>query len=66
MSLANGKGVAWQRRGTVQDPCPAAGAQPYFDYIDVKRTSQTTSQEQEGNYFCLRSSRFQLIGIDTD
>jgi hypothetical protein len=43
-----------------------AGAQPYFDYIDLKRTSQPTAQEQEGSYFCLRSSRFQLVGIDTD
>ncbi len=43
-----------------------SGSQPYFDYVDAKRSAHPESQEQEGSYFCLRSSRFQLIGIDTD
>jgi hypothetical protein len=37
---------------------------PYFQYID-KRGSRD-NQFQEGSYFSLRSSRFQIIGIDTD
>jgi hypothetical protein len=43
-----------------------SGAYPYFDYIDAKKAAHPRTQEQEGSYFCLRSSRFQLIGIDTD
>ena len=43
-----------------------SGGYPYFDYIDAKKASYPHTQEQEGSYFCLRSSRFQLVGIDTD
>lgn len=43
-----------------------SGGIPYFDYIDTKKQSHPDIQEQEGSYFCLRSSRFQLVGIDTD
>jgi Calcineurin-like phosphoesterase len=43
-----------------------AGGYAYFDYIDAKKAAHPHTQEQEGSYFCLRSSRFQLIGIDTD
>ena len=34
-----------------------SGSQPYFDYVDAKRSAHPESQEQEGSYFCLRSSR---------
>jgi Calcineurin-like phosphoesterase len=43
-----------------------SGSQPYFAYIDAKHSAHPQVQTQEGSYFCLKSSRFQLIGIDTD
>jgi hypothetical protein len=43
-----------------------SGGYPYFDYLDAKRAAHPQTQEQEGSYFCLRSDRFQLVGIDTD
>jgi hypothetical protein len=43
-----------------------SGAYPYFGYIDAKKAAHPHTQKQEGSYFCLRSSRFQLVGIDTD
>jgi len=38
---------------------------PYFDYISRRAGLQPSKQKQEGSYFCLRSERFQIIGIDT-
>jgi hypothetical protein len=43
-----------------------SGAFPYFAYLDAKRVAHPQTQTQEGSYFCLRSDRFQLVGIDTD
>jgi hypothetical protein len=43
-----------------------SGAVPYFAYLDAKRAAHPQTQAQEGSYFCLRSDRFQLVGIDTD
>jgi hypothetical protein len=43
-----------------------SGAFAYFDYLDAKKAAHPHTQEQDGSYFCLRSSRFQLVGIDTD
>lgn len=40
-----------------------SGGFPYFDYIERRRNHP--NQEQEGSYFCLRSSQFQIVGIDT-
>lgn len=44
-----------------------SGGFAYFDYLDSNRTVPPGNipQEQEGSYFCLRSDRYQLIGIDT-
>jgi hypothetical protein len=38
---------------------------PYFDYIDKRAALHPARQKQEGSYFCLRSERFQIVGIDT-
>ncbi|MEK7405391.1 MAG: metallophosphoesterase [Acidobacteriota bacterium] len=43
-----------------------SGGKWYFDFIDKKRTALPARQEQEGSYFSLVSSRFQIVGIDTD
>lgn len=40
-----------------------AGDGPYFAYIDKRRA--LNNQFQEGSYFCLRNSQFNIIGIDT-
>ncbi|WP_437931244.1 metallophosphoesterase [Sorangium sp. So ce291] len=37
---------------------------PYFRYID-ERKQAASIQQQEGSYFCLRSDRLQIVGIDT-
>lgn len=37
---------------------------PYFKYMEERRGASGL-QEQEGSYFCLRSGRFQIVGIDT-
>ncbi|MEP7336664.1 MAG: metallophosphoesterase [Acidobacteriota bacterium] len=42
-----------------------SGGVPYFDYITKRATLQPGKQKQEGSYFCLRSEKFQIIGIDT-
>lgn len=44
-----------------------SGAFPYFNYIFQKRNRRTgwVEQEQEGSYFCIRSEKYQIIGIDT-
>jgi hypothetical protein len=42
-----------------------SGGFPYFDYIDRRRLTVPDVQKQEGSYFCLRSDRFQVVGIDT-
>lgn len=41
-----------------------SGGKPYFEFMDKRRNSHQL-QQQEGSYFCLRSSKFQIIGIDT-
>jgi hypothetical protein len=41
-----------------------SGSVPYFKYL-VKRMSNP-KQKQRGSYFCLKSAKFNLIGIDTD
>jgi hypothetical protein len=38
---------------------------PYFDYISRRAQLEPGRQKQEGSYFCLRSERFQVVGIDT-
>ncbi len=38
---------------------------PYFNYISKRSALHPSRQKQEGSYFCLRSERFQIIGIDT-
>ena len=44
-----------------------SGGQFYFEYLDQKhRSAPPPAQEQEGSYFCLRSSRFQFVAVDTD
>ncbi|MCP4396901.1 MAG: hypothetical protein GY801_06335 [bacterium] len=43
-----------------------SGGIPYFNYIDSRREAHPDRQKQEGSYFCLKSERFQIIGIDTD
>jgi hypothetical protein len=42
-----------------------SGAKWYFRFLDDKRQMHPAAQRQEGSYFCLRSSRFQILGIDT-
>jgi len=43
------------------------GAIPYFASLDARRKAKAgwMKQEQEGSYFCIRSEKYQLIGIDT-
>ena len=41
-----------------------AGSFPYFKYM-LKRMNRS-NQLQRGSYFCIRNSKFQIIGIDTD
>ncbi|MDQ3022016.1 MAG: hypothetical protein M3R36_15810 [Bacteroidota bacterium] len=41
-----------------------AGSFPFFKYL-VKRINRR-NQLQRGSYFCIRNSKFQIIGIDTD
>jgi Calcineurin-like phosphoesterase len=38
---------------------------PYFEFMDKRRTDHPDTQRQEGSYFCLRSTAFQIVGIDT-
>lgn len=40
-----------------------AGGKPFFKYMDFRK--QNHGHKQEGSYFCLRNSQFQVIGIDT-
>ncbi|MGH9799749.1 MAG: metallophosphoesterase family protein, partial [Blastocatellia bacterium] len=42
-----------------------SGGKPYFDYIKRRRNEHPAKQKQEGSYFCLRSEKFQIVGIDT-
>ncbi len=42
-----------------------SGGIPYFNYIAKRAALQPARQKQEGSYFCLRSERFQIVGIDT-
>ncbi len=42
-----------------------SGGIPYFESIDKRREDHQGRQRQEGSYFCLRSSKFQIVGIDT-
>jgi hypothetical protein len=41
-----------------------SGGYPYFDAISARKQA-FSHQEQEGSYFALRSTRFQIVGIDT-
>ncbi len=43
-----------------------SGSKPYFRYIDSRKDAHPDRQQQEGSYFCLKSGRFQIIGIETD
>jgi hypothetical protein len=38
---------------------------PYFESMDQRKAEHPAKQLQEGSYFCLRSERFQVVGIDT-
>jgi hypothetical protein len=42
-----------------------SGGIPYFNYIAKRAALHPDKQKQEGSYFCLRSERFQIVGIDT-
>lgn len=42
-----------------------SGGIPYFDYISKRAQDHPAKQKQEGSYFCLRSQKFQVVGIDT-
>jgi hypothetical protein len=42
-----------------------SAAIPYFKFMDDRRQKHPARQLQEGSYFCLRSSKFQIVGIDT-
>jgi hypothetical protein len=42
-----------------------SGGIPYFEYIDERARSHPDRQQQQGSYFCLRNSMFQIVGIDT-
>jgi hypothetical protein len=42
-----------------------SGGRPFFEFMDRRRASHPGMQKQEGSYFCLRSSKFQIVGIDT-
>jgi hypothetical protein len=41
-----------------------AGKFPYYAFLDANR-SAARPQKQEGSYFCVRNSKFQIIGLDT-
>jgi hypothetical protein len=38
---------------------------PYYEFMDKRRAKHPSKQLQEGSYFCLRSEKFQVVGIDT-
>ncbi len=38
---------------------------PYFEYMSKRLESSSGIQQQQGSYFCLRSEKFQIVGIDT-
>lgn len=38
---------------------------PYFEFMDQRKAEHPAKQLQEGSYFCLRSEKFQVVGIDT-
>lgn len=42
-----------------------SGGVPYLESITRRKQLQPGKQKQEGSYFCLRSQRFQIVGIDT-
>lgn len=42
-----------------------SGGRPYFEFMDRRRAEHPARQKQEGSYFSLASSRFQIVGIDT-
>ena len=42
------------------------GAKWYYNFLDEKRQENPQQQRQEGSYFALESSKFQIVGIDTD
>ena len=42
-----------------------SAGKPYYEFMDRRRNAHPEKQQQEGSYFCLRSSRFQIVGIDT-
>ncbi|MCI0387279.1 MAG: hypothetical protein MOB07_00695 [Acidobacteria bacterium] len=42
-----------------------SGGIPYFRYMDKRAAHPSGLHQQQGSYFCLRSERFQIIGIDT-
>lgn len=42
-----------------------SGGKPYFEFMDKRRAAHPARQKQEGSYFSLASSRFQIVGIDT-
>lgn len=41
-----------------------SGSVPYFKYL-VKRLNNP-KQKQRGSYFCIRNTKFNMVGIDTD
>ncbi len=43
-----------------------SGGKWYFDFLDRKRRDHPAQQRQEGSYFVVRNSRFQILGIDCD
>jgi hypothetical protein len=42
-----------------------SGGGPYFKYIDKRAAHPSGIHQQQGSYFCLRSEKFQIVGIDT-
>jgi len=42
-----------------------SGGKWYFDFIERKRANHSR-QQQEGSYFCVRNSKFQILGLDSD
>jgi len=42
-----------------------SGGGPYFKYMDKRAEHPSGIQQQQGSYFCLRSEKFQVVGIDT-
>jgi len=42
-----------------------SGGIPYFNYIKKRAEHPSGIQQQQSSYFCLRSARFQIVGIDT-